>query len=270
MAWLPSSGGSGSGWHGRCGPSRCPRRCPSPGRSPRISSRSGASASGPASGAWGGWAGPPAAGGGIPGPGQGSSGCPPPAGRDVPGPPRPGSRDSWPGRAAVQEVQGLAGGDGDEPGAEAGFEAEAGQGPVDPEEGLLDHVVGVQVVLDDGEGLAVDVPLEALHQQAEGGLVAGLGRLHPGPDLRGVVGGIAQDRRHAGLISSLGYHGSCSMRRASRMHPLDLLQRVDPGGGAEVEWNLNGRPDDHLERQHRHLSVGRADPGADPGDGRRS
>jgi hypothetical protein len=109
---------------------------------------------------------------------------------------------------AIQEIQGLAGGDGDELGSEAGFKAEAGEGPVSPEKGLLNDVIGIQVVLDDGEGLAIDIPLKALHQQAESRLVTGLGRLDPGQDFWGMVGGSAQ---HAGFISYLRYHGSCSM-----------------------------------------------------------
>ena len=142
-----------------------------------------------------------------------------------------------PRAGAVQEVQGLAGGDGDEPGAEAGLEAEAGQGPVDPQEGLLDHVVGVQVVLDDGEGLAVDVPLE--HAPPAG-------RRRPGPPPGPPPPRPGSPGRGRGIRSRSMACRSHSRRwlswmllhaRASRLQPRNLLQKVDPGAEAGVEWN---------------------------------
>ena len=134
---------------------------------------------------------------------------------------------------AGQEIQGLAGGDGDEPGAEGGLEPESGQGPVDPQEGLLHHVVGVQVVLEDGKGLAVDVPLEAFHQLAESRLVPGLGGHHPGLHFGAMVGGVA--RPLASINFSVkwnarkGYHlGLAGKRQEERLGH----QPGRPGGPA--------------------------------------
>lgn len=149
------------------------------------------------------------------------------------------------GLSPIQMVEGLARGDGDEPRAEAGFKAESGKGAVDPQEGLLRHIIGILVVLEDRVNLAVDIALEALHQLAKGLLISFLSRCNPDLHLRGVVRGFAQQRPHAQLVSSLGYHlGPCGKWQGKGIR----LLSVDPEGMPEVEW-MPGGPMEKVKNQ---------------------
>ena len=214
MDGLLSFGGSGSGWHGRCGLSHCPPRCPSPGRSvhiPIVLKLQGQGLLLP----------PGQLGQGLleQAPGflvedGGDLGLLHAQGWVLQVPSGP-SRLSCSLATRSRIVQGLPGGDGDEPGAEGGLKAEAGQSAIDADEGFLDRVIRVLVVLQDGKGLAVDIPGKEPDQGAEGGLVALLGLSPPRPAPR-VYGTASLDR---GSDRRSGRPSASSGARSRRLPP---------------------------------------------------
>jgi hypothetical protein len=67
-------------------------------------------------------------------------------------------------------------GNPEEPGAESGLLPELGQTPVKAEENFLGNILGIVGVAGRREGPTVDLPVDAIHQETEGLVIATGGR----------------------------------------------------------------------------------------------